>query len=425
MCGCGCVHARACVCACVEGCLNITLCTFINLVMFHRLLCSTFSLQIADDFSTYQLYKLLTQSRTSQKLEEVRKVLKSNQTATMGLSGEANIHDVETSRILSSESAHYILVRGTDIDGQSSQDESTTEETEEDRDGGYLRDEIEMKSQSKNQDGSVRDLTSVGNGDKAVGNSDFLEVVDDLTILASESPDSSDKPLLGSTSGNILKDGQLSTNVFSELQNATEIGTKQQCLQTSEQLAPVVLSSQMSVEPKPLIDVDALIYPASALDQESVNIVEVNKNTMNKDVESTQTTSKEAEKLNNQPANLSLSMEKPEPQLFPPKEQDIVLTVAESSKVSTSSNHPYPVLNYSVDVHPPGVDKGREEREGSSPDLDWEGGREIDSLISLPLSEAQGRLGQDVLELERERARQGRAAAAVSNLMFKESQVCL
>ena len=85
--------------------------------------------QVAEDFSSYQLSKLLQRSRTSKKLDNVRKVLKSNDTALVGLGEEAQVHEVESSRIVSSDSAHYILVRGMDVDSQSSA--SQTEEEEE------------------------------------------------------------------------------------------------------------------------------------------------------------------------------------------------------------------------------------------------------------------------------------------------------
>ena len=50
-------------------------------------------------------------------------MLKSNDTAVVGLGEESKVHEVETSRIVSSEASHYILVKRTDIDSQSSQDE--------------------------------------------------------------------------------------------------------------------------------------------------------------------------------------------------------------------------------------------------------------------------------------------------------------
>lgn len=84
---------------------------------------SFLSLQVAHDFSNYQLSRLMKRSRISQKLAGVRNVLKSNDTTIVGLGEESKIHDVETSRIMSHEAAHYILVKGVDIESQSSQDE--------------------------------------------------------------------------------------------------------------------------------------------------------------------------------------------------------------------------------------------------------------------------------------------------------------
>ena len=84
------------------------------------------SLQVADDFSNYQLSKLMRRSKLNQKLEDVRKVLKSSETAVVGLSQGSQVCDVETSRIMSSDSAHYILVRGVDMES-SSQDEAESQ----------------------------------------------------------------------------------------------------------------------------------------------------------------------------------------------------------------------------------------------------------------------------------------------------------
>ncbi len=78
------------------------------------------SVQVADDFSNYQLSRLLNRSRTSKKLESVRTALKSSEAAIVNLGEEGQVHEVESQRIASSDSAHYILVRGADIDSVSS-----------------------------------------------------------------------------------------------------------------------------------------------------------------------------------------------------------------------------------------------------------------------------------------------------------------
>ena len=80
------------------------------------------SSQVASDFSNYQLSKLMQCSRTSQKLADVRKVLRSSETAVIGLSEESKVHEVEASRIMSSDSAHYILVKGRELESSSQED---------------------------------------------------------------------------------------------------------------------------------------------------------------------------------------------------------------------------------------------------------------------------------------------------------------
>ena len=84
------------------------------------------SLQVADDFSNYQLSKLMKRSRISKKLADVRQVLKSNETAVIGLGEESKVTEVESSRIVSSDSAHYILVKGRELES-SSQDDSLSQ----------------------------------------------------------------------------------------------------------------------------------------------------------------------------------------------------------------------------------------------------------------------------------------------------------
>lgn len=64
----------------------------------------------------------MTRSKLNQKLEDVRKVLKSSETATIGLGGQPPSCEVEASRIMSSDSAHYILVKGMEMEGSDEED---------------------------------------------------------------------------------------------------------------------------------------------------------------------------------------------------------------------------------------------------------------------------------------------------------------
>ena len=51
------------------------------------------------------------------------------------------------------------------------------------------------------------------------------------------------------------------------------------------------------------------------------------------------------------------------------------------------------------------------------------GEEDVKTLLSVAPSEAQEQLGREVEKLERERTQQNRAAASVSNQMYKEAQV--
>ena len=116
------------------------------------------SSQVASDFSNYQLSKLMQRSRTSQKLADVRKVLRSSETTVIGLSEESKVHEVEASRIMSSDSAHYILVKGRELESPSQEDslsQSSMEfpaigESESDMDRRREEEEDEKEEQEKN-----------------------------------------------------------------------------------------------------------------------------------------------------------------------------------------------------------------------------------------------------------------------------------
>ena len=55
---------------------------------------------------------------------------------------------------------------------------------------------------------------------------------------------------------------------------------------------------------------------------------------------------------------------------------------------------------------------------------EWAGGREVEALLQLAPEEAQSRLQAEAAELGRERAQQSREAAGISNLMYRDVQVC-
>ena len=87
----------------------------------------TCTVQVPDDFSNYQLSRLVHRSRTSKKLEDVRSALRSEEAAVVSLGEESQLQEVESNRIVSSDSAHYILVKGTDLESMSSSSQTDDE----------------------------------------------------------------------------------------------------------------------------------------------------------------------------------------------------------------------------------------------------------------------------------------------------------
>ena len=92
--------------------------------------------------------------------------------------------------------------------------------------------------------------------------------------------------------------------------------------------------------------------------------------------------------------------------------------------------------NFEIDLYPTHVPATTQEvaliesDEGDSPSPmattgpGWSCGEEdVEALLSVSPSEAQEQLGREVEKLERERTQQNRAAASVSNQMYKEAQV--
>ena len=57
----------------------------------------------------------MKRNRISQKLEQVRHVLKSSE-AAVTVGNTTNVHHVETNRVVSSDHTHYILVRGSGLE---------------------------------------------------------------------------------------------------------------------------------------------------------------------------------------------------------------------------------------------------------------------------------------------------------------------
>lgn len=70
--------------------------------------------------------KVMRRSHLSRKLDNVRKTLNTQQSASFGIA-EGTSCEIETNRIISTEERRYILIRGKDLES-SSQEESQGEE---------------------------------------------------------------------------------------------------------------------------------------------------------------------------------------------------------------------------------------------------------------------------------------------------------
>lgn len=73
-----------------------------------------FSSQDSTDFSSYQLKKLMRQSKLTARIDEVRKQMTSNTAGDIACSLVDEYHgdEVEARRIVSEDAAHYVLIKG-------------------------------------------------------------------------------------------------------------------------------------------------------------------------------------------------------------------------------------------------------------------------------------------------------------------------
>lgn len=105
----------------------------------------------ATDFSNYQLARLMKRSQLSRQLEDVRRSLKETGNDVIG--GQPGSFEVEANRIMSCDSAHYILVKGVDIEGSSSQDEQNDVIVGGDDVVGISSENVKKSTQSEMEEG--------------------------------------------------------------------------------------------------------------------------------------------------------------------------------------------------------------------------------------------------------------------------------
>ena len=485
----------------------------------------------------------MKRSRISQKLEGVRKVLKSNDTAVVGLGEESKVHEVETSRIVSSEASHYILVKGADIvDSQSSQDEEEEKEEESDL-------QIRQTSQTTCSSLDVGPSTSIASfpgsipmsGDVESGiyvhvgpdgacptasreeiehevrkffrdKKESLVVEDDagskpsskIGLVGGEKHSATarggtyDTVVLESESGGeketvqTHEQGNVQENVIGE-EGTSEVATNDDRISVvdrsigggpsssqlretlaggaavtgdSEAVHALSQSSRDSVtkgqrEPsilattKPSKDIHVLPpQSTSNLATSSVAKEEKKHNLLSYDTNTKENTKASSPSIvaidlttthtiQGEPKFLQVS---PQKQTTAESVEHDLLHSTESSAAaieiglieSDDGGSPFPPaaategveLIKSDDGGSPSPSAaavaGAESDDGGSPSpraAEWTGGEEVESLLTVAPSEAQKQLSLDVEQLEKEQTRQSRAAASVSNQMYKEAQV--
>ena len=481
----------------------------------------------------------MKRSRISQKLEGVRKVLKSNDTAVVGLGEESKVHEVETSRIVSSEASHYILVKGADIvESQSSQDEEEEEESDS---------QIRQSSQTSSLDmrpstciasfpGSIPTSGDVESGihvgpDGACPTASREEIEHEVRkffrnkkeSLGAENAGSKPSFKIGLAGGEVggekcaaaarggrydaivlesesggeeeteqdHKHGSQQENVISE-EGTSELETNDDTVSVIDQSVGGGPSSSQSrdilADGTAITQDSEAVHKQSQLSRDSVTTGQSESSILatakqSNDILPPQSTSnlatssvvKEENKydLLSYDPNTKENTKASSPSIVPIDLTTIHTTQGEPKSLEVSSPQKQTIaesvdrdLLHSTESSAAAVEMGLiESDDGGSPSLpaaategieliksddggspspsaaaiaevesddrgspspraaEWTGGEEVESLLTVAPLEAQEQLSLDVEQLEKERTRQSRAAASVSNQMYKEAQV--
>ena len=387
-------------------------------------------LQVASDFSSYQLSKLMTQSRTTRKLEEVRQVLKSNETAVMGLGEESRVHDVETSKILSSEGAHYILVRGRDINSQSSQDED-------DEGGGWKEREDEHSGGWKERENELSEDKNTVTGRKLI-----QKMVDEeVRGVATESPHPlgkcpsppqkvltsphTDTMLEQDNSGNVEQHSSVWSKQLQSTGTASDQTPTPHTDTPPEQYSTTVMGDRSSPIHGEYSPPTTTVHSPPATADPSTVVDQTHPPSND------QTHPPSSDQTHTPPHTTQepIRADSPEMTEIPSPPHTQPPTSIEGFSQTTRVQPPHSKLQAVLDashrrsemitISPQnGPENSPVQSDSSSSEDEW-----TEDLLSLPPTVARARLREEARELGRESGRQSRAAAAVSNIMYKEAQV--
>ena len=410
-------------------------------------------------------------------------MLKSNDTAVVGLGEESKVHEVETSRIMSSEASHYILVKGADIESQDEEDDSQSQTSSLDvgtstggTGGTYTaaREDIEFEVQKFFRD---RKESLAEGGDKAP-KSGLATVEKRAAAIVVESESSGEEEIEECRTG---KSDQ-NKAVIEELLTKDDVAA-QVVDQDEKELTPIIdisenvgRSPSSSLSKEILTDEVAVTGEAvhaqgqlchdSASKGESKSLTS-STTTSNNEILSTQTMinlTTSTGKENTEEAKQDLPSFVNAAAQEKTVESDSLIHVDLASKEKSGEASPSIIAidlmsthttqeerpesitasppkqtttsNTELDLLPPTQSLVAaataeevaliESDEGGSPSppaAGWSGGKEVEALLTVAPSEAQEQLSMEVEQLERERTKQSRAAATVSNQMYKEAQV--
>ena len=417
----------------------------------------------------------MKRSRISQKLADVRKVLKSNDAAVLDLSSESKVHEVETSRIMSSEAAHYILVKGVDVESQSSQDEEEADnqssslevhsvrqaefKPKDDSDSGkdVCRSEVvpvdNRLTESWSEDHSVTLTSAVvksgtavlelesSNEEEEEGEAFLVRVDKDRAVVVAALEE---KVIKGDIAEGREEEGKreaMTTGVAGEVNVGSSTPSKVQEVlvddSTDQDAKETHTENPVSGDTASEGEKESTMVAASPTDQHHQDEksgqfstqTTVNETSFTKDNDRDEkperdillscSAAADEEGKSSAPAIDITDVHTTRSEPYLTKVSPPIFTVVNDATDTTTTTHPPVQVTADLAVI--------ESDEGSTPSpvekrMD---DRDVEDLLALAPSEAQEWLGREVEQLERERTQQSRAAASVSNQMYKETQVCV
>ena len=407
-------------------------------------------------------------------------MLKSNDTAVVGLGEESKVHEVETSRIVSSEASHYILVKGMDIESQSSQDEGEEENNDS---------QTSKTSQTSSSDpdmGGRSICMGSGSFPGSIPNSRDVDVepsIDDVDDGGGACPTASSREEIEHEVRKFFRDRKESLEAESR-NKSTMIGSEIKCAAASagDKTDTIVLESESASisgekkveqaqksgnDQKVVVIQEGTSELASKEDNDPQSMINLPLSAAEAEDENKHSilscdTKVKEEKTEGASSSSVISIDltavhttQEEPkslQVSPPKQTKAqsmecdLLRSSENSETTVADVHlgliesddrgsPSPLSAAAAEVEliesdSPAAAEAEieliESDDGGSPSSSqWSGGKEVEALLTVAPPEAQKQLSLEVEQLERERTRQSRAAASVSNQMYKESQVCM